>query len=346
MRSQKNSTGQKIGPVMMDLQGTHLSEKEKGWLNDPHVGGLILFTRNFQSSDQITALIKKVREASESPLIIAIDHEGGRVQRFRDGFTAIPAMQKLGNLADTSLPRALDSARVLGGVLATELAAIDVDISFTPVLDLSAGNTSVLGDRSFHQNPKIVAQLAGAIQQGLAMAGMSAVAKHFPGHGHVLGDSHLMLPIDPREFDEIWAKDLYPFRALIESGLKGLMPAHVIYDKVDKMQAGFSSYWLQDILRKKMHYTGAIFSDDLSMQGAACFGSPVKRAQKALTAGCDMLLVCNDHCALEEVLSSVEFVDNAASSERLQALIRQNSSNILNFREQVVAKLPRVLANF
>lgn len=336
---------QSLGPIMVDLQGLVVQKSEKQVLADPRVGGLILFARNYESIEQVKQLIADSRAASASPLLIAVDHEGGRVQRFRDGFTALPPMRKLGELYDTAPAKAEHVAQVMGGLLAAELAAIDIDFSFTPVLDLDTADCKAIGDRAFHCDPKIVAVLATALMRGLQNAGMPAVAKHFPGHGAVTADSHIELPIDSRSLQEILEHDIKPFSALVSNGLEGVMPAHVVYENVAPEPAGFSPYWLQTVLRQQIGFTGAIFSDDLSMQGAVESGSPLQRAELALAAGCDMLLVCNDPSAVEEVLGGLQLAPNPARSNRLAGLTRRESSTISQYRVESSALATDLLPN-
>lgn len=336
---------QTVGPIMVDVQGLVLQAHEKTVLADPRVGGLILFARNFESITQVKKLIADIRAASESPLLLAVDHEGGRVQRFREGFTVLPPMRTLGAVYDTSPATAEHYAQVIGGLLASELAAIDIDFSFTPVLDLDTAGCKAIGDRAFHRDPHIVALLATALMRGLHGSGMAAVAKHFPGHGAVTGDSHVELPVDSRSLEEILKHDVEPFRALVNNGVEGVMPAHVVYDKVAKEPAGFSTYWLQTVLRLQTGFRGAIFSDDLSMQGAVESGSPLQRAKLALAAGCDMLLVCNDPAAVEEVLGGLHIEANPERSQRLARLERQESSTISQYRTKSATLATDVLLN-
>lgn len=281
------------GPLIVDIQGFSLSAAEQMRLAHPDVGGVILFARNFQSRQQLTTLCKQIHQIRNPALLIAVDHEGGRVQRFKtDGFTRLPSMQTLGNLWMQDPLQATQLATQVGYVLAAELRACGVDLSFTPVLDLDYGQSSVIGDRSFHSDPRVVTLLAKSLMHGLLMAGMQACGKHFPGHGFVQADSHHEIPVDNRSLDQIMQADIFPYRYLGES-LASVMPAHIIYPAVDKQAAGFSKKWLQSILRKKLNFDGVIFSDDLSMQGAAVAGDIHARAKAALWAGCDMVLVCN-----------------------------------------------------
>lgn len=341
----RHTPEQSLGPIMVDLQGLVLQEFEKSVLADPRVGGLILFSRNFESITQIKQLIRDSRAASATQLLIAVDHEGGRVQRFREGFTRLPPMRMLGELYDHSPATAEHYAEVIGGLLASELADIDIDFSFTPVLDLDTAGCKAIGDRAFHCDPDIVAVLATALMRGLRGAGMSAVAKHFPGHGAVTADSHVELPIDPRTLEQILEHDVKPFSVLVSNGIEGVMPAHVVYENVAAEPAGFSAYWLQTVLRQQTGFKGAIFSDDLSMQGAVESGSPLQRAELALAAGCDMLLVCNDPTAVEEVLGGLHIKPNLERSNKLAGLIRRESTLISQYRIKSSALAIDVIAN-
>lgn len=294
MNSANSKVHRPLGPVMLDVAGTTLTEEERERLLDPLVGGVILFARNFTGSEQLSALTAEIHALRDPALVIAVDHEGGRVQRFRtDGFTRIPSMRRLGQLWECDHVAALDTARAVGYVLAAELLAHGVDLSFTPVLDLDYGCSRVIGDRAFHRDPQIAATLAQSLVAGMAEAGMGCVGKHFPGHGYVEADSHLEIPVDERDFDAIWKEDIAPYRHRIGRQLSGVMPAHVIYPKVDPNPAGFSPFWLQDVLRGRVGFNGVVFSDDLTMEGATVAGDIVARARAAYMAGCDMVLVCN-----------------------------------------------------
>ena len=295
----------RLGPVFVDVAGLELTPDDIERLQHPQVGGVILFARNFAAPLQLIQLTHSIRELRKPSLLIAVDHEGGRVQRFRHGFTAIPAMRELGKLWDRDPAQALAAARGCGFVIGSELQAHGVDITFAPVLDVDYGESSVIGDRALHRDPNVIAVLAEALQAGLNAAGMVSVGKHFPGHGYVRADSHLEVPVDDRSLAEINASDLIPFQRLSRM-LGGLMPAHVIYPKVDSKPAGFSSVWLQKILREKLHFDGVVFSDDLGMEGASTAGGMVARANAALNAGCDMVLCCNDPRAQDTLLEGLE----------------------------------------
>jgi beta-N-acetylhexosaminidase len=296
----------RLGPVMVDVGGLELNADDIERLQHPQVGGVILFARNFAAPLQLIQLAHSIRELRTPQLLIAVDHEGGRVQRFRHGFTAIPAMAELGKLWDRDPAQAIAAARGGGFVIGSELQAHGVDFSFAPVLDVDYGESSVIGDRALHRDPNVIAVLAAALQAGLNAAGMTSVGKHFPGHGYVRADSHLEVPVDDRTLAQITASDLIPFQRLARSGLGGIMPAHVAYPRVDAKPAGFSSVWLQKILREKLGFEGLIFSDDLSMEGASTAGGVMARANAALNAGCDMVLLCNDPRAQDSLLEGLE----------------------------------------
>lgn len=304
------------GPLMIDIAGTALTDVERERLRHPLVGGVILFSRNYRDPEQLSALCAEIHALRTPRLLIAIDHEGGRVQRCREGFTAIPAMRRLGEWWDRSPHAAAETARMLGFVLAAELRACGVDLSFTPVLDLDYGVSSVIGDRAFHRDPRAVVELAGALIEGLHQAGMAGCGKHFPGHGAVAADSHVAIPVDARRLDEM-ADDLMPYREL---KLDAVMPAHVVYPQVDDRPAGFSPVWI-GMLRNTFHHRGVIFSDDLSMAGASVAGDIVARVEAAWTAGCDMLLVCNAPEAAAEVLARWQPAPEPQRAARVAALL-------------------------
>ena len=295
----------RLGPVFVDVAGLELTPDDIERLQHPQVGGVVLFARNFAAPLQLIQLTHSIRELRRPSLLIAVDHEGGRVQRFRHGFTSIPAMRELGKLWDRDPAQALAAARGCGFVIGSELQAHGVDITFAPVLDVDYGESSVIGDRALHRDANVIAVLAEALQAGLNAAGMISVGKHFPGHGYVRADSHLEVPVDDRTLAEITAADLVPFQRLARQ-LGGLMPAHVIYPKVDSKPAGFSSVWLQKILREKLGFAGLVFSDDLAMEGASTAGGMMARANAALNAGCDMVLLCNDPRAQDALLEAME----------------------------------------
>ena len=306
-----------LGPVMADVAGLTLSDAERARLMHPSVGGVILFKRNYESPEQLAALCRDIHVLRSPHLLIGVDHEGGRVQRFRDGFTPIPTMRALGQTWDSHPQRARRLARDAGYVIGAELRAAGVDFTFAPVLDLDHGSSGVIGDRAFHRSPQAVTDLAHALVLGLQEAGVSAVGKHFPGHGYVTADSHLAVPVDERSLADIEFADLLPFRQLIDLGLAGIMPAHVIYPRVDAQPAGFSRTWLSEILRGQCGFEGVIFSDDLTMEGASVAGGIAERAQAALAAGCDMVLVCNRPDLVDEVLAKLKWPPAPVSLIRL-----------------------------
>ena len=317
-----------LGPIMMDLRGTTLENDEKELLLHPLVGGVIYFSRNYESPEQIAALSKEIHGLREPRLLIAVDHEGGRVQRFQDGFTRLPALQLVGECYSSDKKTGLKLAEKAGWLMAIELRAVDIDFSFAPVLDVSKGVSQVIGDRSFHRDPECVAELSKAYMHGMRDAGMAAVGKHFPGHGAVKEDSHLAIPFDRRRFEDIQMDDMVSFVRLIHAGLAGIMPAHVIYPEVDNKPAGFSSIWLRNILRQQLEFQGVIFSDDISMAGAEVVGGYVDRAHCALEAGCDMVLVCNNQDAAIELLDNLEVNPDPASQSRL---IRMHGKHEIDF---------------
>jgi beta-N-acetylhexosaminidase len=305
------------GPVMLDVLGKALTTEDEIRLRHPLVGGVILFTRNYESPGQLAELTASIHALRTPPLLIAVDHEGGRVQRFREGFTRIPPMRELGRIWDEHPKRAKHLAQQTGYVLASELRACGVDFSFTPVLDVDYGASSVIGDRAFHADPQAISELAHSLLIGLKQGGMPTVGKHFPGHGFVRADSHLEIPVDERSYTDIELCDLIPFRQMVSCGLTAVMPAHVIYPKVDPRPAGFSKVWLKDILRKELGFEGCIFSDDLSMEAATVGGGIVQRAEAALQAGCDMVLVCNNPDSADELLAGLKWEMAAPGKARL-----------------------------
>jgi beta-N-acetylhexosaminidase len=306
-----------LGPVMIDLKGTQLEPEEKEMLRHPLVGGVILFTRNYESPEQITELAQQIHDLRSPHLLVSVDHEGGRVQRFREGFTHLPPMARIGEKYHHDKKQAKHIAQTCGWLMAIELRSVGVDFSFAPVLDIERGISDVIGDRSFGDNPEIVSDLAVSYIRGMSHAGMAATGKHFPGHGAVKADSHVDCPVDERSFEDIYAEDVVPFDRLIKNGLAGIMPAHVVYAAVDPHPAGFSKFWLNEVLRNRLEFQGVIFSDDLSMEGARVAGDVVDRARAALNAGCDMALVCNDPDAAAKVLDRLGDLDNPVSHVRL-----------------------------
>ena len=294
-----------LGPVMLGVEGLELSPADRERLLHPATGGVILFTRNYQDPEQLRALVRAIRALRSPELLIAVDHEGGRVQRFRNGFTDLPPMHRIGEVFAYDPARGQELARDAGWLLSQELQAVGLDFSFTPVLDRDIGVSGVIGDRAFHERPDVISLLAGCLLDGLDEAGMTGVGKHFPGHGAVAADSHEEIPVDPRPLAEIEAEDIAAFLPVLPR-LGGIMPAHVIYPEVDSNPAGFSGIWLHDLLRVRWGFEGAIFSDDLGMAGAFVAGSPADRAHAAIYAGCDMVLICNDFGAMDEILQTLE----------------------------------------
>jgi beta-N-acetylhexosaminidase len=308
-----------LGPLMIDLAGSELTQEERELLRHPLVGGVILFTRNYLNPEQLTELVQAIHAVRTPPLIVAVDQEGGRVQRFRAGFSPIPPARRIGHEFDLDARAALALARAVGWLMAAELRAHGVDISFAPCVDLDYGVSEVIGERSFHASADAVAQLAGAWMHGMRDAGMAATAKHFPGHGAVVADSHLSLPVDRRPLVDL-TRDLTPYRRLIANGLPAVMVAHILFPSVDPAPSSLSGLWIRDVLRGELRFQGVVFADDLSMKGAAAYGDIVTRARQALAAGCDMLPVCNHRPSVIELLDQLDCEPQPASSLRLVRL--------------------------
>jgi beta-N-acetylhexosaminidase len=290
-----------LGPLMIDVAGTELTPEDIQVLSHPLVGSVILFSRNYRDVAQVTALTAAIRALRSPPLLIAVDHEGGRVQRFREGFTRLPAARLLGRRYNEDKRDALILAHSTGWLMASELRAVGVDFSFAPCVDLDYGVSEIIGDRAFHSDPDAVGALAVAYMAGMREAGMAAVAKHFPGHGAVIADSHVALPVDRRKFVDLEA-DIRPYRLLIDNNLAGIMGAHVVFPAVDPKPASLSKRWIAGVLRGEMGFHGCVFADDLTMAGAAAFGGVIERAELAFAAGCDVLPICNDRQAVKSVL--------------------------------------------
>ena len=309
------------GRLMLDVAGLSLTADEREILHNPHVGGLILFARNYQSKQQLAELVADIRQQN-SKIVIAVDQEGGRVQRFREQFTVLPPMYSLHGSYQIDPELACEQATELGFLMACELIEIDIDISLAPVLDLHWNHSSVIGNRAFGDTHQQVSKLASCFMQGMDEAGMKATGKHFPGHGWAVADSHLEAAIDERTFEQINTDDLQPFKQLIKEGLAALMPAHVIYSQVDNKPAGYSEYWLKTVLREQLDFDGVIFSDDLNMEGAGVINNPVvqgafaSRAAAAIDAGCDTVLMCNNPVGAQQVLAYL-MDNNIAPSQRL-----------------------------
>lgn len=317
-----------IGPLMIDLEGLTLTTEEKQLLQHPIVGGVILFSRNYQSKNQLHLLVKAIREINPV-LLIAVDQEGGRVQRFKEDFIKLPSMKEIGEVYLQSSKEGCIFSHHSGYTMAVELLQAGIDFSFAPVLDLNLELNNVIGDRAFSSSPTIVAELATYFMKGMHEAGMAAVGKHFPGHGSVTLDSHVSIPISAlTQEDMMFQEGLQPFKDLIKAGIEGIMAAHIIFKNLDLYPVGFSPYWLSDILRKKCHFEGAIFSDDLTMEGASAVGDMQNRVKLALAAGCDMVLICNQRNAIYPILDTLKDPRSELSQRRLQTM-RKKSENIL-----------------
>lgn len=309
--------------LLIDLVGKELTVEEQELLEHPLVSGLILFTRNFHDREQIRALIQSVRQRIKKTLLITVDQEGGRVQRFREGFTTLPAMQSFQTLLPAE--QQIQFAKEAGWLMAAEMFALDIDLSFAPVLDLGH-QCKAIGDRSFGQNPTHILPLAEAFIDGMREIGMATTGKHFPGHGHVVADSHLETPFDDRSKETIFNHDIQPFKQLITKGkLSAIMPAHVIYTQCDSQPASGSAYWLKDVLRQQLNFNGVIFSDDLGMKGAGFMGDYVERSEKALNAGCDLLLLCNEPAGVVQVLDNLKYQPTQAQQDRHYSLMKRKS---------------------
>ncbi len=319
---------------MLDLEGESLTTEETRLLLQPAVGGVILFSRNYCSLEQLAALCRSIHELRSPRLLIAVDHEGGRVQRFRDGFTHLPPAAWYGEQHRRNAALGLRLAEEGGWLMASELRACGVDFSFAPVLDVGHGVSQVIGDRAFSRDPDEVGQLAHAWMKGCHSAGMAVVGKHFPGHGGVEADSHSALPVDVRPIEDIELEDLRPFEHMIQSGMEAIMPAHVIYEKIDPNLAGFSSFWLQHVLRRQLRFQGVIFSDDLNMTAADAAGSYAARAASAVQAGCDMVLICNNRQAALEIVEHLQQHNDPAAHVRLLRMHGRNPIDLQTLHEE------------
>lgn len=315
------------GPAVVDVLGTALTDEDCARIRHPAAGAVILFARNYENPDQLALLCEDIERQREPALPICVDHEGGRVQRFREGFTAIPPMRELGRLWDRDREKGRAAAEAIGFIIGAELGAVGVDFSFAPVLDLDYGGSSVIGDRALHFDPTAVGALASQLISGLKGAGMAAVGKHFPGHGFATADSHVAVPTDERAVKEILRKDALPYRAAIEAGLAAVMPAHVIFPRAGKEPAGYSRFWLQEVLRGQLGFQGLVFTDDLSMEAACVAGGPPERARAALEAGCDMVVLCNDPKGCDALLASLEGV-TLGRVEAWEAMRRQGGRDL------------------
>jgi beta-N-acetylhexosaminidase len=319
---------------MLDVRGLSLDDDDRRRLRHPQTGGVILFSRNYRDPQQLAELCSEIHQLRDPRLVVAVDHEGGRVQRFRDGFQAIPAMGHLGDMYNDDSSQALKLAETFAWLMSAELLHYGVDLSFAPVLDIADPVSSVIGDRAFHRDPEAIAHLANAWVRGMRRAGMEAVGKHFPGHGSVEGDSHHVMPFDRRSFEDIEALDLVPFRRVINTHLAGIMMAHVIYDRVDSQAAGYSRYWIETVLRGQLEFEGIVFSDDLSMSGAESVGGYAQRSRRALDAGCDILLICNNADGADEALESLSGYSNPVTQMRMVRLHgRELDSGLFDSRD-------------
>jgi beta-N-acetylhexosaminidase len=325
-----------LGCLMVDVAGRSLLPEDREVLEHPLVGGVILFTRNYDNPAQLAALVAEIRALRTPPLLVGVDHEGGRVQRFRADFTPVPAMHRIGREYDLDHARGRELARETGWLIGAELRALGIDLAFAPVVDLEYGVSEVIGDRAFHAKAEAVAVLAGALMAGLREAGMGATAKHFPGHGAVAADSHVALPVDRRELADL-EPDLTPYRRLIANGLPSVMMAHVVFPAIDALPASLSRRWVSDILRGELDFRGAVLTDDLSMAGAAAFGGIVARARLALAAGCDLLLVCNARPAVHELLAGLDARPEPVSALRVARLRGHGPAPGLDARAELMA---------
>ncbi len=322
-----------LGPLMIDISGTRLNNEDKEVLRHPLVGSVILFTRNYQDLAQLSALVAEIRAIRTPALLIAVDHEGGRVQRFREGFTRLPAARLLGRRIGSERRESLHMATLAGWLMAIELRRVGVDFSFAPCVDLDYGSSEVIGDRALHRDPEAVGTLAVAYMGGMREAGMAATAKHFPGHGAVVADSHVALPVDRRAFADL-EEDMRPYRLLIDNQLSGVLISHVVFPQIDALPASLSPRWVSSILRSDLNFHGCIFADDLSMAGVASYGDAPARTQLAHEAGCDVLPVCNDRKSVHAVLDNFKPEVNPASQARLVRM-RARSEPPLNITSSI-----------
>jgi beta-N-acetylhexosaminidase len=316
-----------LGPLMVDVAGTELTAADREILSHPLVGSVILFTRNYLAPPQLRALVEQIHAVRNPTLLIAVDHEGGRVQRFRPGFSALPPLRRIGHAYEADPQAGLAMARAMGWLMAAELLACGLDFSFAPCVDLDYGLSEIIGDRAFHARARVVSPLAVAYMHGMRDAGMAATAKHYPGHGAVVADSHLALPVDRRELVDM-EEDIQPYRRLIANGLPAVMAAHVLFPAVDRLPASFSHRWITRELRQGLGFGGLVFADDLTMAGAASVGDLSERAGRALAAGCDVLPVCNDRAGVETLLGQFKPRIDPASQLRL---IRMRGRKQLDF---------------
>jgi beta-N-acetylhexosaminidase len=308
-----------LGPLMVDVAGKTLAPEDRDVLRHPLVGSVILVTRNYENPEQLAALVDEIRALRAPPLLVAVDHEGGRVQRFRNGFSVLPPARRIGLEFDLNAAQGIAMARSIAWLMAAELRALHIDFSFAPCVDLDYGVSAIIGDRAYHSNPEHVARLALAAVQGMRQAGMAATAKHFPGHGAVVADSHLALPVDRRELTDL-APDLLPYRRLIPNELAAVMMGHVLFPAVDSVPASFSRRWVGEVLRGELDFRGVVFADDLTMEGASIMGGVVERAEAALEAGCDVLPVCNRRASVVEIIDGLKSLPGPASQLRVRRM--------------------------
>lgn len=307
------------GPILMDLEGETPDAEERDMLSHPAVGGVILFSRNFSDRDQLVHLIQEIRRmCADKPVLVTVDQEGGRVQRFRDGFTRLPAASTLGDLYEEDARAALRLAELTGWVMARELREVDVDASFAPVVDLDHGISEVIGDRSFHDDPEVVCRLARALVGGMRAGGMAATIKHFPGHGGVAADSHHAVPRDERSLDDLERWDMLPFKRLVESGVAAVMVAHLVFPQVDTLPATLSRYWIRNQLVEALGFRGLVIADDLSMAGAGVISDPGDRARAAVEAGCDIIPICNNRRSVIAALDALGSQDEGSDNSRIR----------------------------
>jgi beta-N-acetylhexosaminidase len=332
-----------LGPIMGDVEGLVLTEADRQRLMHPLMGGVIFFARNYANPAQLAALAASIRELRTPHLMMVVDHEGGRVQRFREGFTTIPPMRLLGERWKANPAEARKLAHAVGVVIGTELVAHGLDFSFAPVLDLDWGGATVIGDRSFGRDAETVAALAGEVIAGLAAVGVASCAKHFPGHGFVKADSHHEIPRDTRSFNDIAGDDMVPFKLLADK-FDSVMPAHIIFEQVDAMPAGFSSHWLKNVLREQLGFRGVIFSDDLTMEGASVVGGDVARAMAALGAGCDMALLCNDQKRCSALLAGLVADGVSPDATRSEHLTRMHAKRAVSLSDPAYLKAKATVA--
>lgn len=313
---------------MVGIKGVALDEVERELLCHPSVGGVILFTRNYQSLSQLEELVASIHDLRAPHLLVAVDQEGGRVQRFRDGFSLLPAIRELGKRYDLESNQALEQAEQWGWLMAAELRAVGVDMSFAPVLDIDREKSQVIGDRAFHNHSEAISRLSFRYMRGMQRAGMSATAKHFPGHGGVSPDTHTECAIDDRDFDVLENDDIRPFKHLIDSDLPAVMMSHVIYSEIDRWPASLSQVWIKQVLRKRLGFQGVIFSDDLCMEGCGVAGNMLERTRQALDAGCDMVLICNDFIAIADVVLRLDFSPDPLATSRLARMHGHKAMNL------------------